>query len=294
MERPRALSIPWLIPSAGCDGMNITGTTRITGLFGHPVSHTLSPVMQNAAFAHCGIDCCYLPFDVRPESLQPAVEAIRSLNLCGVNLTVPHKEAVISYLDRIEEEASAIGAVNTLLNADGCLTGFNTDGKGFVMSLKERGIFLEGRKALIIGAGGASRAIAYYLSRTTDVLHLYNRSRDKAESLAARLATYSGHAEVIHDLSRLDAYDILINATPLGLNQNDPLPFDPGLLHSSQVVCDLIYRKTPLLVKAEKRGCVIVDGLGMLLWQGVYAFEIWTNVAAPLEIMRSALLSVVK
>lgn len=272
----------------------ITGTTRVAGLFGHPVAHTLSPIMQNAAFSHCGIDCCYLPFDVQPERLQSAIEAVRSLNLWGVNLTVPHKEAVIPYLDHVEGEASAIGAVNTIQNADGRLTGFNTDGKGFIMSLQEHGILLEGRKALIIGAGGASRAVAYYLSRGTKVLHLYNRSMDKADSLASHLTRHGGRAESVHDLSRLDSYDVVINATPLGLHRHDPLPFDPALLHASQVVCDLIYRKTPLLFEAEKKGCVVIDGLGMLLWQGAFAFEIWTKTTAPIEIMRSALLSVVK
>jgi len=280
--------------NAGPDAMNISGTTRITGLFGYPVEHTLSPVMQNAAFLHCGLDYRYLPFSVRPESLRNAVEAIRALSLSGVNLTVPHKEAALPFLDRLDGEASAIGAVNTITNHDNVLTGYNTDGKGFIMSLTEQGVLLEGSKVLIIGAGGASRSIGYYLSRTAKGLHLYNRNREKAEGLASHLSQHSGNVEVITNLTTLDAFDIIINATPLGLKRHDPLPLDPVLLHPGQVICDLIYHKTPLLIKAAARGCRTIDGLGMLLWQGAYAFELWTGINPPVEVMRTALLSLVK
>ena len=274
--------------------MNITGTTRITGLFGYPVEHTLSPVMQNAAFLHCGLDYCYLPFSVRPESLRNAVEAIRALSFRGVNLTVPHKEAAIPFMDRMDEEASAIGAVNTITNHNNVLTGHNTDGKGFVMSLTEQGIVLEGNEALIIGAGGASRAIGYYLSRSAKRLYLYNRNREKAEDLAAHLSRDSGNVKVITTLSSLEAFDIIINATPLGLKEHDPLPVDPVFLQPRQVICDLIYHKTPLLIKAGSRGCRTIDGLSMLLWQGAYAFELWTGINPPVEVMRTALLNLVK
>jgi shikimate dehydrogenase len=162
------------------------------------------------------------------------------------------------------------------------------------MSLQERDILLEGRKALMIGAGGASRAVGYYLSRSAGALHLYNRSRDKAEILAEHLSRQGGKAEVIGSLPSLDAYDIIINATSLGLKDDDPLPFDPGMLHPAQVVCDLIYRKTPLLIRAEEKGCNVIDGLGMLLWQGAYAFQLWTGIEPPIEIMRTVLLNFVK
>ena len=274
--------------------MTITGTTRIAGLFGYPVEHTFSPYMQNAAFSHCGLDYCYIPFSVHPDHLRNAIEAIRSLNLCGVNLTIPHKEASLPVLDSMDEEALAIGAVNTITNSAGLLTGHNTDGRGFAMALQEEGIFLEGSKALIIGAGGASRAVGYYISNTAKTLHIYNRTHEKAEILASFLSRVSGNATVINDLSSLTEYDIIINATPLGLKEDDPLPLDPDLLHPMQAVCDLIYRKTPLLVQAHQHGCRTADGLGMLLWQGAYAFELWTGIPAPIEVMRTALLSVVK
>ncbi len=148
--------------------MKITGKTRITGLYGYPVEHTLSPSMHNAAFEHLGIDYCYLPFSVPPDSLKSAVEAIRALNLAGVNVTIPHKESVIPYLDNVSEEASFIGAVNTIVNQDGKLTGYNTDGRGFMRSLSENNILTDNKKVLIVGAGGASRAIGYYLSEKAD------------------------------------------------------------------------------------------------------------------------------
>ena len=274
--------------------MTITGTTRIAGLFGYPVEHTFSPYMQNAAFSHCGLDYCYIPFSVHPDHLRNAIEAIRSLNLCGVNLTIPHKEASLPFLDSMDEEALAIGAVNTITNSAGLLTGHNTDGRGFAMALQEQGIFLEGSKALVIGAGGASRAVGYYISNTAKTLHIYNRTHEKAEILASFLSRVSGNATVINDLSSLTEYDIIINATPLGLKEDDPLPLDPDLLHPMQAVCDLIYRKTPLLMQAEQKGCRTADGLGMLLWQGAFAFELWTGMPPPVEVMRTVLLSVVK
>ncbi|MBI5073972.1 MAG: shikimate dehydrogenase [Nitrospirae bacterium] len=271
--------------------MRITGRTKVAALFGYPVEHTLSPVMQNAAFDHLGLDCCYLPFPVHPDSLKQAVESIRALSLLGANLTTPHKETVIPFLDALDAEAAAISAVNTIVNHDGKLTGFNTDGKGFMRSLKELGVDPADRKVLIIGAGGSSRAIGYYLSRGTGGLTLYNRSRDKAEALAADLASAGGKVTVAADLRDLGGFDIIVNATSLGLQECDAMPLDPDALEPTIVVCDLIYHKTPLLSRAEAKGCKTVGGIGMLLWQGALAFELWTGKIPPVEIMRSALLS---
>lgn len=274
--------------------MRISGRTRVVALFGYPVEHTLSPDMQNAAFSHCNLDYCYTPFTVRPEDLKSAIDAVRSLNLSGANLTIPHKEAALPFLDRLDEEAGLIGAVNTITQKNGVLTGYNTDGKGFVASLREQGIHLEGKRALIIGAGGASRAVGYYLCKSAATLHIYNRTREKAEGLASFLSGLRGNVHVLQGLSSLSAFDVIINATPLGLHADDPLPFDPALLVSGQDVCDLIYRRTPLLLQAEQKGCRTADGLGMLLWQGAFAFELWTGMTPPMEVMRTALLSVVK
>lgn len=270
--------------------MQISGRTKITGIFGYPVEHTLSPAMHNAAFKALGLDYCYVPFPVHPDYLKDAVKAIRALNLCGVNVTVPHKEKVMPLLDEINEEASFIGAVNTIVNSEGRLIGYNTDGKGFMQSLIESGISVEGKDILIIGAGGASRAISYYLSQKTKTLYLYNRNKNRAEKLVHDLKKIRNNVTLIENISSIERFHIIINATPLGLKKEDPLPFDTSLLRAEQTVCDLIYKKTRLLEEASKKGCATLDGLGMLLWQGLFAFELWTGKKPQVEVMRNALM----
>ncbi len=268
--------------------MKISGTTSITGLFGFPVEHSLSPAMHNAAFEYLDMDWCYVTFPVKPELLREAVQAIRALNLRGVNVTVPHKERVAGFLDEVHEEASFIGAVNTIRNADGRLTGFNTDGRGFMESLDEAGISPAGKTILVIGAGGACRAISYYLSAEADRLFLHDIDTEKVSRLVEDLGAIRKNISRRGEVRDLEGIDILINATPLGLKDADPLPVAPALLREDMVVCDLLYRKTPLLKAATARGCRTLDGLGMLLHQGVLAFEIWTGVRPPVAIMRNA------
>jgi len=268
----------------------ISGRTKITGLFGYPVEHTLSPAMHNAAFKSLGLDYCYVPFLVHPDYLRDAVNAIRALNLCGINVTVPHKEKVIKFLDEINEEAVFIGAVNTIVNTKGSLTGYNTDGRGFIQSLSESGISIEDKDILIVGAGGASRAISYYLSQKTKKIYLYNRNKDRAEKLVQDMNKIRNNVSSIEDISNIEKFHIIINATPLGLKKEDTLPFDTASLRRDQTVCDLIYKKTRLLEEASKKGCVTLDGKGMLLWQGVFAFELWTGKKPEVEVMRNALM----
>jgi shikimate dehydrogenase len=268
----------------------ISGRTKITGLFGYPVEHTLSPAMHNAAFKTLGLDYCYVPFPVHPDYLDDAVKAIRALNLCGVNVTVPHKEKVIPLLDEINEEASFIGAVNTIVNSNGRLIGYNTDGRGFIQSLLERSISFEGKNVLIIGAGGASRAISYYLSQKTKTLFLYDIDKEKLEKLVNDLKNIRNNVSSVEDIVRLERFHIVINATPLGWKKEDPLPFDTSRLMPDRIICDLIYKKTQLLKNASKKGCVTLNGLGMLLWQGVFAFKLWTGKKPPVEIMRNTLM----
>jgi shikimate dehydrogenase len=270
--------------------MKISGRTKITGLFGYPVEHTLSPAMHNAAFKALGLDYCYVPFPVHPDYLEDAVKAIRALNLCGVNVTVPHKEKVIPLLDEINEEASFIGAVNTIVNSGGRLIGYNTDGRGFIQSLLERSISFEGKNVLIIGAGGASRAISYYLSQKTKTLYLYDVDKEKLEKLVNDLKNIRNNVSSIEDIVRLERFHIIINATPLGWKKEDPLPFDTSRLMSDRIICDLIYKKTQLLKSASRKGCITLNGLGMLLWQGVFASELWTGKEPPVEVMRNALI----
>jgi shikimate dehydrogenase len=260
---------------------------------GYPVAHSFSPAMQNAAFAALGLDYCYVPFPVKPEALAVALKAIRALNIRGVNVTVPHKEGVAAHLDAVTPEARDIGAVNTICNDGGTLLGHNTDAAGFMGALAEEGVDARGMKVLIVGAGGAARAVAYPLCRETSAVYIYNRSRERAEALRDHLVRVGREVRVAAADQMtsvgLRDFDLVINATPLGLKHDDPLPFDPSRLTGRQRVCDLIYRETRLLREARLAGCMTMDGLGMLLWQGAYAFELWTGVRAPVDVMRSAL-----
>ncbi|GAB4389699.1 MAG: shikimate dehydrogenase [Thermodesulfovibrionales bacterium] len=270
--------------------MKIGARTRVTALLGYPVEHSLSPAMHNAAFESLGLDYCYVAFPVRPDRLRDAVAAIRALPLAGANVTVPHKENVMPLLDEIDSEAAFIGAVNTVVNRGGRLLGYNTDGRGFMKGLEEAGVSVEGKNVLIVGAGGGSRAISYYISEKASGLSLFDIDADKAARLAHDLGVIRTNVRRLDALSGLDAFDVVINATPLGLKESDPLPFDAAALGPEQVAGDLIYRETPLLRTAAGRGCRTFHGLGMLLWQGVLAFELWTGQSPPHELMRKVLL----
>jgi shikimate dehydrogenase len=271
--------------------MKISGRTKITGIIGYPIEHTLSPAMHNAAFASLGLDYCYVPFLVYPDNLATAVKAIRALNMRGVNVTVPHKERVIPFLDGTDGEAAFIGAVNTIVHSEGTLTGYNTDGRGFMQSLFESGISPDGKEILIIGAGGAARAVGYYLSQKAGALSIFGRTREKAERLAHDLNRVRDVLSALQNVADIRRFQIIINATPLGLKKGDPLPFDTALLQPGQTVCDLIYRDTPLLDEAAKKGCRILNGSGMLLWQGALAFELWTGRRPDIAVMRDALMA---
>ena len=274
--------------------MDVSGKTKIAGIFGCPIEHTLSPLMHNSAFQSLGLDMCYVAFKVLPEALPEAVQAIRSLNMLGVNITVPHKEKVIPLLDKVHEEASFIGAVNTVTNTEGILTGYNTDGRGFLSSLTEEGISIDGKKIVIIGAGGAARAVGYYLAEKASTLSLFDTDRPKAQKLVTDLNQIRSNVSLIMDIEHAVKPDIIINATPLGLKPGDPLPLNPDLITSNMVICDLVYKKSDLLKEAELKGAKIIDGSGMLLWQGALAFELWTGVKPPVEIMRDVLLSKIR
>lgn len=271
--------------------MKITGRTKIVGIIGYPVEHTLSPPMHNVAFESLGIDYCYVPFLVHPDQLEPAVRSVRALHLCGVNVTVPHKERVMPFLDELNEEAAFIGAVNTIVNSGGRLAGHNTDGRGFMRSLSESGVIVDDKNVAIIGAGGAARAIGYYLCQKAGKLSIYGRTIERAEKLVQDLNKIKGSVHVLLDLSSIGRFQIIINATPVGLKKDDQLPIDTALLRPEQTVCDLIYRDTPLLIEASKKGCTVLNGFGMLLWQGVYAFELFTGEKPPVEVMRNALVN---
>jgi shikimate dehydrogenase len=256
----------------------ITGKTKIVGIFGDPIEHTLSPLIHNTAFQELGLDYCYVPFHVKKEKLKEAVSAIRALNIKGVNITVPHKESVMQYLDEISEEAKYIGAVNTVLNDEGILKGFNTDAKGFIMSLKEQKVPVKDKNILVLGAGGAAKAVIYGILKEKGRIYIFNRTVSKAYKIKDSFSNI-GQIEIVEkiDSSLMHKINIIVNATSLGLKKNDPMPMNPNLLKNKHIYYDVIYPETPLMEEAEKIGCKVIGGIGMLLYQAFLAFEIWTN-----------------
>ncbi len=275
----------------------ISGKTRLCGIIGDPIEHTMSPVMHNAAFRQMGIDYLYVPFKVKQEELARAIDGVKALNIRGLNVTIPHKVAVIQFLDKLDHLAEKIGAVNTIVNDDGVLTGYNTDGAGFLQALLEGGIEPGGKNIVILGAGGASRAISFSLADRGANLVILNRrlELDWAEELASRISqTFSKEVEALElnreNLARvLDRADIVVNATSMGMTPDiDETPVTSALLKPDLTVFDIVYNpiKTRLLREAEAAGARTVSGLYMLVWQGALAFEKWTGLKAPIELMR--------
>lgn len=275
---------------------------RLLGVFGHPIGHSLSPVMHQAALEKLGLqdEFSYLPFDVRPEQLPAAVAAIRALDMRGVNVTIPHKENVLPLLDLVQPEAVLLGAVNVIVNEDGRLIGYNTDGLGFLRSMtEETGVSPAGKNILIIGAGGACRAVAAALfAAGAAELVIVNRSRQRAEAVARMIDPSLRQVQVMDfaDESLDQAVagaEILVNTTSLGMAPAGGCPLNEQLhlLHPGQLVCDIVYRprSTPWLQAAAAAGCQTLGGLGMLLYQGAEAFQLWTGQPAPIAVMRQAL-----
>ena len=280
--------------------MMITGKTKVCMLLGYPVAHSASPAMHNAAFRALGLDYVYIPWAVRPEDFPRSLEVLRWMeNFAGASVTIPHKEAALHAVGRLSPEASSIGAVNTIVPQAGILMGHNTDAWGFLASLKEEAqVDPKGKKVALVGAGGGAKAVAYCLAEAGSAeIRLFNRDRERAQSLLTQLRKTFRNIEVLafalHDITPqvLAKMDILINATPVGMKPSDTPLFNYKMLPSHLLVCDLIYRppETPLLKEAGSRRCRILNGLGMLLYQGVRAFELWTGREAPVPIMREAL-----
>lgn len=283
----------------------ISAKTRICGLIGDPVEHSASPVMHNAAFSSLGLDYVYLPFRVKKGQLARAIDGVRALNIGGLNVTIPHKVAVIPLLDELETLAERIGAVNTIVNDNGHLKGYNTDASGFVKALLERGIEPRGKKMVILGAGGASRAISFTLAERDADLVILNRrlEMDWAVELASSISRFLGKEVKALELNEqnlsavLENADILVNATRVGMSpDSDETPVPAKLLKAGLVVFDIVYNpiKTRLLTEAEVAGAKTIDGLDMLVWQGTLAFEMWTGVKAPVGIMKAEAIKVLK
>ncbi len=282
----------------------INGKTMVYGIIGRPVEHSFSPAMQNAAFKETGLNSIYVPFCPELGQIEAAVAGIRALGLAGVNVTVPYKEAVMPYLDELTEEAVLCGAVNTIINRQGRLTGHNTDGTGLISDLRASCSFEPSRRAaLILGAGGSARAVALSLAKAgCREMALVNRNRERARNLAAGVTEATGvtvhvfpwepgHAQLAEFACRAD---LLVNCTPVGMSGKPgaQLPLPAELPGQGQLAYDLVYNppRTPFLLLAEKNGARTANGLGMLLHQGAMAFTAWTGLQAPLEVMRRALL----
>ncbi|PLY03558.1 MAG: shikimate dehydrogenase [Desulfuromonas sp.] len=276
--------------------MKISGRTKVVGIFGDPVGHSLSPKMQNAALQACGIDAVYVAFHVGPQSLAAAVEAIRTLGMIGANVTVPHKENVIPYLDRLDPRAERIGAVNTIVHRQGELIGYNTDGVGLIRALQSQFKFNPAaKKVVLLGAGGAARAALCALADAGAAkIILLNRTVEKAEDLVANFARTFPSVEIeAHSLVEEEVLpavgqaDLLINTTTVGLHGED---FDLeliGHLPESGLFFDMVYTAmvSPLQQSAARRGIPFADGRGMLVGQGEAAFALWFDQPAPVGIM---------
>ena len=282
---------------------SISGRTRICGIIGDPIEHTMSPVIHNAAFKNKGVDYVYLAFKVKKEELGKAIEGVRALNIRGLNITIPHKVAVIPFLDELDHLADKIGAVNTIVNDNGVLKGYNTDATGFLQALRERGIEPKGKSVVILGAGGASRAISYILAERGSSLVILNRTWDKAKICADRISEIFQKEATALKLDRenlaaaLSKADILVNTTSVGMSPNiNETLVTPNLLKSSLVVFDIVYNpiKTRLLREAEIAGATTISGLDMFVWQGALAFEKWTGLKAPVELMREEVIKVLQ
>jgi len=261
----------------------ITPETKLCAIFGNPIEHTLSPLIHNAAFDHLNLNYVFLAFKV--ERLKEAVQGIRAFDLKGVSVTIPHKVAIIDYLDEVEDIAGKIGAVNTVVNRGGRLIGYNTDWSGAIEALEAQ-VDLKGRKALVLGAGGAARAMGFGLKERGTDFTILNRTVHKAEMLASELGVDYGSL----DDSEALPFDTVINTTSLGMypNVNDT-PVKKALL-KDVLVFDMVYNplKTRLIREAEENGCAIITGLEMFINQAAMQFNVWTGEKAPLDVMKKA------
>ena len=281
--------------------MDINGKTQLVGIIGWPVSHSFSPKMHNAAFAELGLNWIYLPFPVEPQNVATAVSGLAASGVRGINVTVPHKQAVIPLLDEIEDGAQAIGAVNTIvMDANGRLIGYNTDWSGFLADLVEQKVTIAERDCLVLGAGGSARAIAYALAHAGGKVQILARRIEQASALVKDLKPYFV-ADVLQErplsdlatIANQNKAPIIVNTTPLGMTPNiaqsvwpDELAFPPN-----SFIYDLVYNppQTKIMRQAQKNGCGTSNGLGMLVHQGALAFELWTGQKPNLDLMTNTI-----
>lgn len=256
---------------------------------GYPLKHSCSPLIHNAAYKALGIEnqFAYTTFEVRPQDLKKAVDGVRTLGIRGMSITMPFKQVVMRYLDTIDDDAKIIGAVNTIVNDDGKLTGYNTDWIGAITALEQK-TKLKGKKVAVIGAGGASRAIVYGLIKKRAFVKIFNRSKDKVNKLAKEFNCEVGGLDALKEITKVD---IIINATSVGMIE-DKSVIDKRFLNKKQIVFDAVYlpKQTKLIKEASSTGAKVIFGYEMLLYQGVKQFKLYTGFNAPIEVMREALI----
>ena len=275
----------------------ISGKTGLLALIGHPVGHSLSPAMHNASFVADGLDFVYVCLDVGLDELPAAVRGLQALKLRGFNITMPHKRAMVPLVDELDESARISGAINTVVIGDSGLRGFNTDGGGMVMACREAGIELAGKSVLLLGAGGAAAAIAVAFGNAgVGELHIANRHVSRAAQLRDELHETGIKRLAVHPFDAFEDEvpdaEIVINATPLGMKEEDPMPVPSGYVREGMAFCDAVYRpgtQTPLVRLAHERDIPVVAGDRMLLYQGVLAQKLWIGREPNVKAMDGAI-----
>ncbi len=275
--------------------------SRQIALIGRPLSHSISPAFQQAAIDYYSLDAVYVKWETEPGDVEETLNNLRDPNCIGANITVPHKETVIPYIDSVDDLARVLGAVNTIVNRDGQLIGYNTDGEGFLRALREQtGGAIRGQRALVMGAGGAARAVVMALLRARTVVTVANRTKERADKLVEDLIQYAGPGQLeaaAFDISTLSDISsrcaLIVNCTTVGMRHSQDedeslLPAD--LIPSHAIVFDIIANplETRLLQDAKRCGARTINGLSMLVYQGAAAFELWTGMPAPVEAMLAA------
>ena len=286
--------------------MQIDSKTILTGLFASPSAHSVSPIIHNNSFEKLGLNYAYLSFEVNKDNLKDAVQSIKTLNMRGVNLSMPNKKEVIQYLDEISETAKLSQSVNTIVNDNGILKGYSTDGKGFFKSLEEEKIFMKDKNITILGTGGASIAI---ISQAVfeGIKNIFVFKRDKnwkeQKKILDNIASKTNCNIELNSLEdknilkrKIEESDLLINATSVGMKEDFSLIEDKSFFRKDLIVSDIIYNpsKTKLLQIAEKEGCKIINGIGMLLYQGALSFELWTNKKMPVDYIKEIIFNYFK
>ncbi|MFA5771680.1 MAG: shikimate dehydrogenase [Thermoplasmata archaeon] len=268
----------------------------LCGLIGYPLKHSISPQMHNAAFDALNLNFAYLPFEIKKYLLKDMMGIMRGLNFRGLNVTIPHKESVVKYLDALDASAAEAGAVNTIVNRNGSLIGYNTDIAGFLKALKKYRVDVRGEKAVILGTGGAAKAVALGLLKSDADVAVVGRSMQKSRKFAKRFQRLGQIEQYTFGDVRTAVLDsrLVINCTPIGMHPNTNVsPIDKRCIEKSITIFDVVYNpiKTRLLTYAEEKGAKAISGIDMLVYQGAESFELWTGKKAPIEIMMHAALT---